>query len=214
MPSFIIYFDFYIWPRLRNAYLAHSAFALFFSSVPWVGERKDCIVEFMSLCKTHHIRGTIDLPVHLMSICMCVSLNCIFVFVCAYLYLCMRINGIYVLCKTHHIWRTIDHPVHLDLKLETPGRSFSPEIERLCSKLQMQIGLVYHKWDEMYTDFSFPSLLLFLFAFNLNQVTCSLPSGQCILDGPNGSWDDEDKENQKWAKARASASSVLASILI
>ena len=41
MPSFFIYFDFHIWPRLRNAYLAHSAFAFFFSSVPWVGERKD-----------------------------------------------------------------------------------------------------------------------------------------------------------------------------
>ena len=180
---------------------------------PGLGKERICIVEFMSLCKTHHIRGTIDLPVHLMSFCMCVSLNCIFVFVCAYLYLCMRINGIYVLCKTNHIWRTIDHPVHLDLKLETPGRSFSPEIERLCSKLKdaNRYCIPQMRWNVYW--FSFPSLLLFLFAFNLNQVTCSLPSGQCILDGPNGSWDDEDKENQKGAKARASASSVLASIL-
>ena len=128
---------------------------------PGLGKERICIVEFMSLCKTHHIRGTIDLPVYFMSICMCVSLNCIFVFVCAYLYLCMRINGIYVLCKTHHIWRTIDHPVHLDLKLETPGRSFSPEIERLCSKLQMQIGLLYHKWDEMYTGLVFQVFFYF-----------------------------------------------------
>ena len=27
------------WPRLRKAYLAHSAFAFFFSSVPWVGKK-------------------------------------------------------------------------------------------------------------------------------------------------------------------------------